>query len=68
MHYTFIAITIYVLILQFLKLIYLFFKPKFLSEKRFGSPKSKLMISAYYLIAICFILEILLRKLGYTFF
>jgi len=58
-------ISIYVLILQILKIVYLLFKPKFLNAERFGPPKSKGMLLAYYLIALFFLIIFILDKLRF---
>lgn len=55
-------VSIYVLIIQLLKLIYLIFKPKFLNSERFGPPKSKIMLAAYYVIAIFCLLLLILEE------
>ncbi|HVT83916.1 MAG TPA: hypothetical protein VHD35_01875 [Chitinophagaceae bacterium] len=56
-------ITIYVIVLQVLKVIYLLFKPKFLNPVRFGPP-SKYMLLAYYIIVIFVLLLFTLEKLN----
>jgi hypothetical protein len=59
----FIAIvTIYVIILQLLKIIYLLFKPKFLNVERFGPP-SKYMLLVYYLVVTFLLVILTLEKL-----
>lgn len=60
----FLAIlTIYVIVLQLLKIIYLLFKPKFLNAERFGPP-SKYMLLAYYILAMFFLTILTLEKLN----
>jgi len=60
----FLAIlTIYIIILHLLKITYLLFEPKFLNAERFGPP-SKFMLLVYYLIIICFLVVLVLEKLG----
>ncbi|MDQ6608770.1 MAG: hypothetical protein M3Y85_03015 [Bacteroidota bacterium] len=57
-------VSVYVLIIQILKLVYLIFEPRFLSSKMFGPPKTKIMLAAYYLLAIIFLLLLILDGLG----
>jgi hypothetical protein len=54
--------TIIVIIIHFLKLIYLWFRPRFLSEKVFGPTTDKLMLSIYYLLTILVLMVITLDK------
>lgn len=54
--------TILVIIIHILKLVYLWFKPKFLNERVFGLPTDKIMISIYYLLTILVLVVITLDK------
>lgn len=54
--------TILIIIIHVFKLIYLWFKPRFLNEKVFGPPTDKLMISIYYLLTILVLAAITLDK------
>ena len=54
--------TILIILTHILKLIYLWFKPKFLNEKIFGPPTDKMMISIYYLLTILVLVAITLDK------
>lgn len=55
MKYFTIVLTAYIALIHIFKIVYLFFKPKFLSEKRFGFPQNKWVILSYYL-AVLFVL------------
>jgi uncharacterized membrane protein (DUF485 family) len=54
--------TIIVIVIHILKLIYLWFKPRFLNEKVFGPTTDKLMLSIYYLLTILVLTAITFDK------
>ncbi|MEJ7625530.1 MAG: hypothetical protein WKF35_01610 [Ferruginibacter sp.] len=60
-----IIISSYVAFLQIFKIIYTLFKPKFLNPERFGPPKTKLMLVAYYLVALFFVVMMIIEKIEY---
>lgn len=62
MNFTFF-LSAFILVHQLLKLIYLLFEPKFMGKERFGPPKSKMMIAAYYIVAIFMLTLFLLDSL-----
>ncbi|MBX2932053.1 MAG: hypothetical protein KF781_08920 [Chitinophagaceae bacterium] len=57
-----IAIIAYVLAIQLLRIVYLLFRPKFLNERRFGIPQTKIMMLAYYVLATYFLTAAILLK------
>ena len=62
MNFTFF-LSVFILGHQILKLVYLIFEPKIMNPVRFGPPKSKLMIGAYYIMAIAMLVFYVLDKL-----
>ncbi len=63
MQYGLIAIFIYLILIHILRIIYLFWKPRFLEYKIFHFPTTKYHILGYYVITIFSSLIFLLYKL-----
>jgi hypothetical protein len=59
-----IVFYILAILLHIFRLIYLWFKPPFLSEVLFGIPKDKTQISIYYLLMVGVMLIFLLERFG----
>ncbi len=57
--------SILVLLIQLVKLVWLLFRPAFLKRAGFDRPESKLMLSAYYLLAILVLAAFIADQLGY---
>lgn len=57
--------SILVLLIQLVKLVWLWFRPAFLKKAGFDRPESKLMMSAYYLLAILVLAAYVADQLGY---
>ena len=57
-----------VLLIQLVKLVWLWFQPAFLKRAGFDRPESKLMLSAYYLLAILVLAAYVADQLGYITF
>ena len=54
-----------VLLIQLVKLIWLWFQPAFLKKAGFDRPESKLMLTAYYLLATLVLAAFVADQLGY---
>lgn len=57
-------ITAYVLVLSLIKLVYLLFRPKFISSEKFGPPTSRVELFGYYIVFIFFLLLTVLQGIG----
>ena len=57
--------SVLVLFIQLVKLVWLWFRPAFLKSWGFDRPESKLMLSAYYLLAILVLTAFVADQLGY---
>ena len=57
--------SVLVLFIQLVKLVWLWFRPAFLKRAGFDRPESKLMLSAYYLLAILVLTAFVADQLGY---
>lgn len=57
--------SILVLLIQLVKLVWLWFRPAFLKKAGFDRPESKLMLSAYYLLSILVLAAYLADEWGY---
>lgn len=54
-----------VLLIQLLKLVWLWFNPAFLKKAGFDRPESKLMLTAYYLLTTLVLAAVVADQLGY---
>jgi hypothetical protein len=52
-------------LIQLVKLVWLWFRPAFLKKAGFDRPESKLMLSAYYLLAMLVLAAFVADQLGY---
>ena len=57
--------SILVLLIQLVKLVWLWFRPAFLKKTGIDRPESKLMLSAYYLLAMLVLAAFVADQLGY---
>lgn len=57
--------SILVLLIQLVKLVWLWFKPAFLKKLGFDRPESKLMLTAYYLLTTLVLSAVVADQLGY---
>lgn len=62
--YVVIATSGYLFIQQLLKIIYILFRPKWLSGKRYGFPTSKFEMVGYYLCAMLVMAMAFLARVG----
>lgn len=63
MKYFVVLLSGIVLLLTFLRLIYILFEPRFMTHKIFKFPNDKWSIAAYYLCAMTLLLILILLKL-----
>jgi hypothetical protein len=57
--------SILVLLIQLVKLVWLWFRPAFLKKAGFDRPESKLMLTAYYLLATLVLAAFVADQFGY---
>lgn len=60
--------SILVLLIQLVKLVWLWFRPAFLKKLGFDHPESKLMLTAYYLLTMLVLAAVVADQLGYISF
>lgn len=62
MLYISLTVIAWLAVWQLLRIIYLLLKPKFLSPEWFGTPKTKAMLFAYYVVTLYFLITVIIDK------